>query len=69
MDQRRGGRICRGEFHRSAAFRLYRDDPRLAYAESVFHFVKVTVDGDALTLEAIDADGRVFDQVTIRKVR
>jgi acid phosphatase type 7 len=45
------------------------DDPRLAYAESVFHFVKVTVDGDALTLEAIDADGRTFDQVTIRKTR
>lgn len=43
------------------------DDPRLAYAESVFHFVQVEVDGDELTLSATDATGRVFDTVVIRK--
>lgn len=40
---------------------------RLAYGESVFHFVRVTVDGDAMELSAIDATGRVFDRVTILK--
>jgi predicted phosphodiesterase len=43
------------------------DDPRLAYAESVFHFVRVDVDGRELTLRATDASGRVFDTVVIRK--
>lgn len=43
------------------------DDARLAYAESVFHFVEVTVDGRELRLRAIDAGGAGFDTLTIRK--
>jgi acid phosphatase type 7 len=44
-----------------------RDHERLAYAESVFHFVHVEVDGPQLTLRATDATGGVFDTVVIRK--
>ena len=38
---------------------------RLAFAEAVIHFVVVTVDGDTLTLHAIDATGREFDSTVI----
>ncbi len=44
-----------------------RDDPGLAYAESVFHFLEVTVEGREMRLRAIDAGGSAFDAVTIRK--
>lgn len=44
-----------------------RDDPRLAYAESVFHFLEVTVEAREMRLRAIDAGGRAFDAVSIRK--
>lgn len=46
-----------------------RDDPRLAYAESVFHFLEVVVDGPELRLAAIDAAGRTFDALVLRKGR
>jgi acid phosphatase type 7 len=37
-----------------------------AFAESVCHFVYVTIDGDALTLHAIDATGQQFDSLVLR---
>ena len=43
------------------------EDPRLAYAESVFHFLHVTVEGNEMTLRATDTTGRVFDSVVLRK--
>jgi hypothetical protein len=43
------------------------DDPRLAYAESVFHFLEVTVEGRELRLRAIEAGGAAFDALTSRK--
>jgi hypothetical protein len=38
-----------------------------AFAEAVIHFVVVTVEGDTLTLHAIDATGREFDATTIHR--
>lgn len=42
-------------------------DPRLAYAESVFHFVEGVVDARELRLRAVDARGVSFDAATLRK--
>lgn len=36
-----------------------------AFAEAVLHFVHVTIEGDTLTLRAIDATGREFDGLKI----
>ena len=44
-----------------------RADERLAYAESVFHYVEGTIAGRELRLRAVDASGRPFDAVTLRK--
>jgi len=41
--------------------------PGSAFAEAVIHFVVVTVEGDALTLHAIDASGREFDSTVIHR--
>lgn len=41
--------------------------PEMDYAESVFHFVRVQAVPGELTLEGIDAEGHVFDAVTLRK--
>jgi hypothetical protein len=38
-----------------------------AFAEAVIHFVVVTVEGDTLTLHAIDASGREFDSTVIKR--
>ncbi len=38
-----------------------------AFAESVLHFVHVEIEGDRLTLRAIDATGRVFDTMTLTR--
>jgi len=38
-----------------------------AFADSVIHFVVVTVDGDTLTLHAIDGTGREFDSTVIKR--
>lgn len=48
---------------------LYRvaPDPRLAYAESVFHFLEVDVTPRQLLIRAIDATGRAFDASTLEK--
>jgi hypothetical protein len=42
-----------------------RADERLAYGESVFHYVAVDVTPRRLTVRAIDAAGREFDSTTI----
>ena len=42
-------------------------DPRLAYAESVFHFVEGVIEGKELRLRAVDARGVPFDSTTLRK--
>lgn len=44
-----------------------KSDDRLAYAESVFHYVEVVVERSSLRLTAIDARGRPFDATTLRK--
>ena len=36
-----------------------------AYTESVHHFVRVTIDGPRLSMEARASDGRVIDAVTL----
>ena len=41
--------------------------PGSAFAEAVIHFVVVTVEGDTLTLHAIDATGREFDSTVIHR--
>jgi hypothetical protein len=41
--------------------------PGSAFADSVIHFLVVTVDGDALTTHAIDATGREFDTTVINR--
>ena len=38
-----------------------------AFAEQVVHFVYAVVDGDALTLHAIDGFGQEFDSLVIRR--
>ena len=40
---------------------------RLAYAESVFHYVEVVAERSSMRLTAIDARGRPFDATTLRK--
>lgn len=42
-------------------------DPRLAYAESVFHFVEGVIEGNQLRLRAVDARGGTFDSTTLYK--
>ncbi len=42
-----------------------RADERLAYGESVFHFVEVDVTPSRLSVRAVDAAGRAFDATTI----
>jgi hypothetical protein len=41
--------------------------PGSAFADAVIHFVVVTVEGDTLTLHAIDATGREFDSAVIKR--
>ena len=41
--------------------------PNSAFAEPVIHFVVVSVEGDTLTLHAIDATGREFDSTAIHR--
>lgn len=41
--------------------------PGSAFADSVIHFLVVTVDGDTLTTHAIDATGREFDTTVIKR--
>ncbi|HMA38345.1 MAG TPA: metallophosphoesterase, partial [Chloroflexia bacterium] len=38
-----------------------------AYADMIYHFVQVQVDGPRLTLEAISADGQVVDQLALNR--
>jgi hypothetical protein len=38
-----------------------------AVAQSVYHFMGVTMDGDTLSAEAIDKEGRVIDRWSIRR--
>lgn len=40
-----------------------------AFSEPVVHFVHVTVEGDAMTVRAIDATGQEFDSVVIERAR
>jgi hypothetical protein len=42
-------------------------EPTSAFAEAVIHFVVVTVEGDTLTVHAIDGAGREFDSAVIRR--
>lgn len=42
-------------------------DPRLAYGESVFHFLEVAVTPRSLELRGIDAAGRVFDHTRLER--
>ena len=44
-----------------------KSDDRLAYAESVFHYVEVVAERSSMRLTAIDARGRPFDAATLRK--
>jgi hypothetical protein len=42
-------------------------DPRLAATAPEHHFCLFTIKGRSLTLQAITADGRVIDQLTVDK--
>lgn len=44
-----------------------RADERLAYGESVFHFVELDLSPSRLVVRAIDAAGRTFDATTIER--
>ncbi len=48
---------------------LYQVNPQpfSAYAETTYHTVFVTIDGCALTLQAIKPDGMIFDSTTLTK--
>jgi len=49
---------------------LYALTPQVPYeilSRSVYHLVSVDVDGDSLTMRAIQDDGTVFDMMTLRK--
>lgn len=39
-----------------------------AYSASYLHFVVITVSGDEMTIEAVDANGKVFDQAVLSRL-
>lgn len=45
----------------------YQDKARPSIYRDVYHFVAAELEGDRLTLKAIDREGRAFDQVVVAK--